>query len=114
MAGELTQNQIRALLGEGLRAELDRIIREGAAARRGEDDIEARMAALEAENHELRRMARRHDFADVAPWLADAADRAGVPRPDEIDPELGRAALRLRRGIGEAEIAVLDGDPVDE
>ena len=116
MAGELTDMQARALLAEGLRAELERIIAlQDAADLRADEEIDARIEALEEENKALRRLARRNEFGALEPWIADAARRVGTPAPSAIDPDLGRrdatpsrrrrrptssGATRLRIGAG--------------
>ena len=114
MAGDLSEQQVRVLLGEGLRSELVRIIALQDDADLGASEIDARIMVLEAENERLRQQARRNDLEDLRPWLAAAARSAGIELPAAVDAGTGRRAARLRREIGEVEAAVLDGDPVEE
>jgi hypothetical protein len=115
MAGELTDNRVRALLAEGLRAELKRMIAlQDAADLRGDEEIDVRITELEEENRTLRRLAHRKEFDVLEPWIAEAAGRVRATAPSEIDPEFGRRSAKLRMSLCAIEIAVLDGGPADE
>ena len=100
MAGDLSEQQVRVLLGEGLRSELVRIIALQDDADLGASEIDARIMVLESENERLRQQARRNDLGDLRPWLAAAARSAGIELPDAVDPGTGRRAAKLRRNHG--------------
>ena len=72
-----------------------------------------RIAELE-ENRTLHRLARRNEFDILEPRIADAARRVGADVPSEIDPDVGRRSAKLKRSFCDVEIAVLEGDPVEE
>ncbi len=108
---ELSPAEIDTILAEALRRELGRIIdRQDTAAARSDDEIDARIAALEAEVTALRRAARRNDFAPIEDWCREAAAAVAVTVPEEMPPALGRKALHLKADIATAEARVEDGE----
>ncbi|MGI1661042.1 DUF6538 domain-containing protein [Palleronia sp. KMU-117] len=108
---ELSPAEIDTILAEALRRELGRIIeRQETAQTRSDAEIDARIAALEAEVTALRRAARRNDFAPVDPWCRQAATSVGVALPEEMPVALGRKALHLKADIATLETRVEDGE----
>jgi integrase len=108
---ELSPAEIDTILAEALRSELVRIIgRQDTAHTRSDDEIDARIAALEAEVSALRRAARRNDVALVDDWCREAAEAVAVAVPEEMPPTLGRKALHLKADIATLEARVEDGE----
>ncbi|WP_241963051.1 integrase [Thalassorhabdomicrobium marinisediminis] len=111
--GTLSAEDIKVILSEKLRTQLKRI-QDLPVATQGqtEDQLDARIEALEAENKSLRRAARQANWTSVQDSLYAAAKQVGLDVPDEIDADFGRQALSLKKRINEIEIDVLDGDDV--
>jgi hypothetical protein len=108
---ELSPAEIDTILAEALRRELGRIIdRQDTAHTRSDAEIDARIAALEAEVTALRRAARRNDVALVDDWCREAADTVSVTIPGDLPPALGRKALHLKADIATLEARVEDGE----
>ncbi len=103
--------KIGLTLAELLRAELTRILEEQASAATSDDaQIDARIAALEAQHAQLRRQARRNDFASVHKNLDAAAESLGLAVPAPMPVELGRCAIKLAQDTNAVEQQVLDGE----
>jgi hypothetical protein len=108
---ELSPAEIDTILAEALRRDLGRIIdRQETAGTRSDAEIDARIAALEAEVSALRRAARRNDFAPVDAWCHEAATSVSVAIPEEMPADLGRKALHLKGDIATLEARVEDGE----
>jgi hypothetical protein len=97
---ELSPAEIDTILAEALRRELVQVFgRQDTAHTRSDTEIDARIAALEAEVTALRRAARRNDVALVDDWCREAADTVSVTIPRDLPPALGRKALHLKADI---------------
>jgi hypothetical protein len=105
----LTPEEVQAHLKELLRAELNRIIQEQDLGHAGIEDLDDRIAKLEAKADLLRRDARQNDFGEIEGVLRVVAARVGVSLPDDIPVNLGRSAANLMRELRGVEADVLDG-----
>jgi hypothetical protein len=72
-------------------------------------EIDARIAALEAQRSDLRRGARRQDFSALEAQVMHAARVLNLELAAPLPAELGRRAIDLVREIAELEADVLDG-----
>ena len=77
-----------------------------------DDDFDARIASLEAENKSLRRAARDANWDGVRDLLKAAAHSVGLTVPDNIGDDLGRQAISVKRRLNDVEVEVLEGDDV--
>ncbi|RMH47259.1 MAG: integrase, partial [Alphaproteobacteria bacterium] len=108
---KLSPQQAQALLNTMLRKELARILEEqDRATPMSDQDLKARIEALEEENQALRRAARNRDWRLVQPALVAAGEEIAIDVRPPISPDLGRRAASLRRQINEAEKDVLEGE----
>jgi integrase len=106
----LTPEKINTILGEVLRGELVRILCEQDRGPVLSDaEIDARIAALEAQRNNLRRGARRQDFSALEAPVTAAARALNLELAGPLPAELGRRAVDLVREIAELEADVLDG-----
>lgn len=103
----------KSLLTEVLRAELGRIQTEQKAMGSASDDeLDARIEKLEAENKALRRASRRQDWSAVQALLKTASELASIPLPEPLPADLGSQAMTLKRNLNDVEVQVLEGDDV--
>ncbi len=103
----------KSLLMEVLRAELARIQEEQKAmGGASEDELDARIEQLEAENKALRRASRRQDWSAVQALLQKASELVRIPLPEPLATDLGSQAMTLKRHLNDVEIQVLKGDDV--
>ena len=110
---EMTPKEAQAVLNAVLRGALNRILNEqNAETALSDQEVDERVAALEAENLILRKAIRKKDWSLVQPALCSAGDIISVPVSPPISPDLGRRAASLQRQINEVEIEVLDGEDI--
>ena len=106
----LTPEKIDAILFETLRAELARILAEqDRGAAESDDEIDARTAALDARQANLRRRARGKDFSEIEPQVMAAANSLRIVLTTPLTADLGRRATDLIRDLLALEAEVLDG-----
>ena len=106
----LSPEAIAAILAETLRAELVRILADqDHGPDRDDDEIETRVAEIEAHRTTLRRNARRNRFIEIEPQVLAAAQALNLALSAPLSPDLGRRASDLLRDILELEKEVLDG-----
>ena len=103
----------KCLLMEALRDGLARIQEEQKAmGGASEDELDARIEQLEAENKALRRASRCQDWSAVQALLQKANELVGIPLPEPLTAELGSQAVTLKRHLNDVEVQVLKGDDV--
>jgi integrase len=103
----------KGLLTEVLRAELSRILAEqNAMGGASDDELDARIKKLEAENKALRRASRRHDWSAVQALLQKASELVSLPLPEPMTVDLGSQAMNLKRSLNDVEVHVLEGDDI--
>ena len=108
---EITPEQALALLREKLRAELNRIlVDQNSDCALSDQEVHARIEALENENKALKAAMRKRDWSTIEPALLAAGETISIPVPKPISPDLGRRAVAQQRQINEVEIDVLDGE----
>jgi hypothetical protein len=111
--GTLGPADVRTILTEMMRAELRQIHQgQNATADLGDAELDARVAALETENKSLRRASRQANWEGVRSLLTAAGRLAGISMTEEIDADLGRQAVSLKRRLNEVEIDGLEGDDI--
>ncbi|WP_245216516.1 integrase [Sagittula salina] len=112
-SGTLTATDIKIILTEMMRTRLAQFLDlQSAPVAQTDAEIETRIEELEAENKSLRRAARRADWGNVRELIAVAARSMGLEMPAEIDGDLGRSALSMRKRLNEVEIQIVDGEDV--
>jgi integrase len=109
----LSPEMTKAVLLEAMRSELSEIsAEESQAGPLSDTDIDQRIAALEAENQQLRQAARRKQWDDVQTLLKKASALISVDLPEPLPHDLGRRANVLKRHLNRVKIDVEDGDDV--
>ena len=110
---EISPSEAEALLKAILRKDLDRILQEqNAETALSDQELDARIAALEAENQALRDAMKFKDWSLVQPALCAAGEKTSLPLPLPVSPALGRRAASLQRQINMAEMVVLNGEDI--
>ncbi|MBB3995468.1 integrase [Sulfitobacter undariae] len=111
----LSPSEARILLTEMLRDELGQLLSKQQDFSNWEDcELDARIEALEAENAALRREARRGKWDNVQTPLTKASALTSIVLPKPTTSDLGRQAISLKRRLNEVEMAVLDGDDINQ
>lgn len=115
-ATAVTAEQIKVILSDILRAELNRIIDAQNAGEPIEDDeLDLQIQSLTAQGDDMRHHARKNDFRLVDEIARDAAARLGITLPEDLPSSLGRRVTDLARDILDLEVKALDGyDAVTE
>ncbi|MEC8668530.1 MAG: integrase [Pseudomonadota bacterium] len=115
-ATAITAEQIKVILSDILRAELNRIIdAQNAGEPIDDDELDLQIQSLTAQGDDMRHHARKNDFRLVDQIARDAAARLGITLPEDLPSSLGRRVTDLARDILDLEVKALDGyDAVTE
>lgn len=107
----LASADAKSLLMEVLRADLARIQKEqNSMGGASDDELDAQIEALEAENKALRRASRSQDWSAVQALLQKASELVRVPLPEPLAADLGSQAMTLKRHLNDIEVQVFQGD----